>query len=424
MNDEKIEKAKDQLGPYGYTLTDAFQIEKGGKIFSVVVSNKGPRFYVKQLSGAPLWSGPDLGEFVKSFWYAKKIEQPMKTNGRGIYHETAAGKHDMVIHQDHRGAWRIDLVTSVGGNHTDVTGPNRGYGSAEEAFQAALDVQRTRGIRGKSHVFIADRDGNLSDYEPMEANGRSSSATAQDLEAAYYYNERKIADAEEELRRPGISQEYRQQLRDMIASAKSDMEYAGSRMQTNGRATTVDPVAARELDLYIANTWDLVGKPGGPGKSIDANLKRKLAAGTYDSALAPKAWQCLVDEGAKRYQKEFGSDSPIFNAATRRQVAADFARAWEEENGMRANGSPVRPGEKLVGKAIGQHGQVLATFKGDAIRPLIARLDAAHPNSWGASISGEYTSDGTHHGLGKGRVVASREPRTVDGRFYSGWIIE
>ncbi len=198
--------------------------------------------------------------------------------GRGIYYDTGVMKHDLVIYQDHRDRWRLDLITGALGTHANVTGPNAGYGSAEAAFQAALDVQRVRGIRGKSHVWIKDRDGNLSDYEPMEANGR---------------------------------------------------------------ATTVDAVAARELDLYIANTYELVGAPNSIGKSIDANLKRKIANGSYDSALAPKAWQHLVDEGAKRYQLEFGSDSPIFNAATRRQVAADFAQAWEEESGMQPNARQI-----------------------------------------------------------------------------------
>lgn len=102
----------------------------------------------------------------------------------------------------------------------------------------------------------------------------------------------------------------------------------------NARGTIADETAARELDLYIANTYELVGAPNSIGKSIDANLKRKLAAGRYDAALAPKAWQHLVDEGAKRYEREFGSSSPTFNAATRRQVATDFARAWEAENGL------------------------------------------------------------------------------------------
>jgi hypothetical protein len=68
-----IEKAQNQLEEYGYSLTDTLQIRKADKTFPVVVSAKGQRFYVKQLSGAPLWSGPDLGDFVKSFWFAKKI---------------------------------------------------------------------------------------------------------------------------------------------------------------------------------------------------------------------------------------------------------------------------------------------------------------------------------------------------------------
>lgn len=204
---------------------------------------------------------------------------------RGIYHETAAGKHDMVLHQDHRGSWRIDLVTSTGGNHTDITGPNRGYSSAEEAFQAALDAQRVRGIRGKSHVYAADREGNLSDYEPMERNGR---------------------------------------------------------------AIAVDADAARELDLYIANTWELVGAPNSIGKSIDDGLKRKIANGKYDSSLAVKAWQHLVDEGAKCYRRELGSGSPIFNAATRRHVAVAFAREWESQNTQPPSAKPVHA-QQLTG---------------------------------------------------------------------------
>lgn len=112
----------------------------------------------------------------------------------------------------------------------------------------------------------------------------------------------------------------------------------------NGRTSTVDEVALRELDLYIANTYELVGAPNSIGKSIDVNLRRKLEKGTYDSALAPKAWLHLADEGAKRYTREFGSDSPIFNAATRRALAESLARAWEEENGagMRRNASPEK----------------------------------------------------------------------------------
>lgn len=345
----------------------------------------------------------------------RAVESSMVANGHGIYHETAVAKHDMVLVPDHRGRWRIDLVTSAGGNHIDVTqhqagtAGNSGYSSPELAFRSALDIQRARGIRGKSHVWIADRDGGLTDYEPMERNGktrpvrmtaeetrlyrsgemaplRSIRATAQDranrngedvsiltadgeeiewctpLGAAFERNGRfEMKRTSPDPGRAGMHRygpatvwvsgpvsgtwwatvKLRSQEKDLDAKSyegvlqeAADWIDAAPELSRNGRATTVDPVAARELDLYIANTFELVGAKDSIGKSIDANLTRKLKSGKYDPSLAPKAWQHLVDKGAERYQKEFGSGSPIFNAATRRQVAEDFARAWEGENGL------------------------------------------------------------------------------------------
>lgn len=83
----------------------------------------------------------------------------------------------------------------------------------------------------------------------------------------------------------------------------------------------------------------------------------------------------------------------------------------------------------LTGKCVSHDGKILATFavdteKGATVRTMIARLDAAHPNCWAASIRGESTSDGTHHGPGRGKVLASREPRTLESGFYNGWIVE
>ena len=107
-------------------------------------------------------------------------------------------------------------------------------------------------------------------------------------------------------------------------------------MVANARGTTVDEHAKRELELYIENEYALIGDPQSIGKAIDANLRKKMAKGKYDPALAPKAWQYLIDEGAKRYAKAYSSSerdaTQIFNAATRRAVAAEFARAWETEN--------------------------------------------------------------------------------------------
>lgn len=119
-----------------------------------------------------------------------------------------------------------------------------------------------------------------------------------------------------------------------IRSFSKRIIHPNGTMNSNGRASTVDPVAARELSLYIENDYELVGAPNSRGKAIHANLMRKVESGKYESSQAPQAWLYLVDDGAKKYTQEFGSDSPIFNQATRREVAKLFAEAWEQENGV------------------------------------------------------------------------------------------
>jgi hypothetical protein len=86
-----------------------------------------------------------------------------------------------------------------------------------------------------------------------------------------------------------------------------------------------------------------------------------------------------------------------------------------------------QPGEVLVVTASDGRGRQLARYVGGpgaTVRSMIARVDASHGACWGAHVRGEFTSDGTRHGIGNGRLLASREPRMIDGAFYSGWIIE
>jgi hypothetical protein len=64
-------------------------------------------------------------------------------------------------------------------------------------------------------------------------------------------------------------------------------------------------------------------------QAIIKSLQRKRAKGKYDPAKAPKAWQHWVDRGAKQYEKEFGSDSPIFDKATRTHLAEELAKRYE-----------------------------------------------------------------------------------------------
>lgn len=83
--------------------------------------------------------------------------------------------------------------------------------------------------------------------------------------------------------------------------------------------------AVNELDLYAENTSELYNQK----KSILANIKRRIASGKYNHALAPKLWLYWVDAAAKRYVKEFGAPGDkvdsMFNKNTRMALATQLA---------------------------------------------------------------------------------------------------
>jgi len=87
---------------------------------------------------------------------------------------------------------------------------------------------------------------------------------------------------------------------------------------------------AQDLFLYICNTAELYHKLTQP---IIANLKRKVAKGVYDKSLALKSWKHLADEGARLYDKEFGSGGSsvtLFSPETRMEVARRLQDNYEE----------------------------------------------------------------------------------------------
>jgi hypothetical protein len=96
-------------------------------------------------------------------------------------------------------------------------------------------------------------------------------------------------------------------------------------VQRARRVVEPDETATQELLLYAENTGELYNQR----KSIIANLTKKIDKGTYDSAKAPKIWEYWLEAAAKRYQREFGSGSPIFDAATRRHAAKQMAEQEE-----------------------------------------------------------------------------------------------
>jgi hypothetical protein len=66
----------------------------------------------------------------------------------------------------------------------------------------------------------------------------------------------------------------------------------------------VDTVAAEELYLFIENDGQLYRQQGEP---ILKNLVQKIDRGIYDSVKAAKLYGYLIENGAKKYAKEFAS---------------------------------------------------------------------------------------------------------------------
>lgn len=109
-----------------------------------------------------------------------------------------------------------------------------------------------------------------------------------------------------------------------------------TRKTTKRAKKPADENAARELELYIENDYELVGAERGPGKSIEAMLRRKISRGNFDADKSVRAWEYLIEAGAKKYAKEFGSSerdwSKMFDVPTRTFVARRFAEHFASEN--------------------------------------------------------------------------------------------
>jgi len=93
-----------------------------------------------------------------------------------------------------------------------------------------------------------------------------------------------------------------------------------------------EPHAARELFVTIQNNWpDLHRQQEVP---IWKNLLRKQTKGTYDREKAVKLFMYLVDEGARRYGKDFEGRRGIpsyMNKPTRELTARQLRDYFEDE---------------------------------------------------------------------------------------------
>ena len=79
----------------------------------------------------------------------------------------------------------------------------------------------------------------------------------------------------------------------------------------------------RELELFIMNDQDLYRQMFMP---IIMNLARKMKRGVYNHQMAPKLWQYLVDQGAKKYVMQHGGTvRNTFPKQARMELAKEIA---------------------------------------------------------------------------------------------------
>ncbi len=79
----------------------------------------------------------------------------------------------------------------------------------------------------------------------------------------------------------------------------------------------------RELELFIMNDQDLYRQMFLP---IIMNLARKMKRGVYNHQMAPKLWQYLVDQGARKYVMQHGGTvRNTFPKQARMELAKDMA---------------------------------------------------------------------------------------------------
>lgn len=93
--------------------------------------------------------------------------------------------------------------------------------------------------------------------------------------------------------------------------------------------TIADPVAVRELHLYVDNDSDTYFRSYLP---VRDNMDRKRAKGKFDQEKAVKGFEYVTEYAAKRYAKEFGGVwHEMFTAETRRECARELVESYLAE---------------------------------------------------------------------------------------------
>lgn len=96
-------------------------------------------------------------------------------------------------------------------------------------------------------------------------------------------------------------------------------------MKKNPARRRVQHGEMHELEMFIDGEPSLYRQ----SRSIQKNLINKINGGRYDHRLAPKLWLYLVNEGARRYVKEFGGPGRLmFPLAGKKNLAKRYANQF------------------------------------------------------------------------------------------------
>ena len=84
----------------------------------------------------------------------------------------------------------------------------------------------------------------------------------------------------------------------------------------------------KELKAYIDNDQDMYRQRYIP---LLKNLSRKKKQGKFRKSLASKAFMYLIDDGAKRYTKEYGGNArDMFPKRQRQMLSKDYVDEFED----------------------------------------------------------------------------------------------
>lgn len=162
----------------------------------------------------------------------------------------------------------------------------------------------------------------------------------------------------------------------------------------NPASGPADADAARELELYIVNDGELYRQQHEP---IIRNLQKKRAKGTYDRDKAVTLFMYLVENGAKKYLREFGTGGRIdrvFNRNTRLLVARELRDTFEH---MERDVDPaVNPPSVTLRRAVAffrkYAGHVVGRQMANALD--LARAESyGHAHDWRVSWEGDPDAD-------------------------------